>query len=99
MAPRVGTPADADVLVLEEADPRFELTLAASRSGQLAVIVSASRDTTEVHVIALDAPLATAELVRPREPGVEYRIDPARGGPGDTGTLYLVTDAASRSSR
>jgi oligopeptidase B len=83
----LGRAPDTDVLVLEEADQRFELTLHRSRSGQLAVITSASRDTTEVHVIALDAPLRPPELLRPRERGVEYRIDPSREA------IYIVTDA------
>ena len=93
---RVGTPATADELVLEEADPRFELTLAASRSGELAIIVAASRDTSEVRVIELHDPVADPVLLQPRQPGVEYRVDHARGGPGDTGTLYLVTDIGER---
>ncbi|HTU30596.1 MAG TPA: prolyl oligopeptidase family serine peptidase, partial [Solirubrobacteraceae bacterium] len=83
----LGTAADADVLVLEEADQRFELTLHRSRSGRVAVITSASRDTTEVHVIALDAPLTAPQLLRPRQRGVEYRIDPSREA------IYIVTDA------
>ncbi len=41
----VGTAAGADVLVFEEHDQRFELTLEGSRSAALAVITSASRDT------------------------------------------------------
>ena len=45
---RLGTAARADVLVLEEADARFELTLRTSRSGEQIVITAASRDTTEV---------------------------------------------------
>ena len=39
----LGTPAAEDELVYEETDARFELTLAASRSGELIVITAASR--------------------------------------------------------
>ena len=45
---RVGTAAGADVLVLTENDARFEVELRASRSGELAIITSASRDTTDL---------------------------------------------------
>lgn len=82
----VGSSADADVMVLEETDQRFELTLERSRAGDLAVITAASRDTTEVHVIALDAPLDDPVLMQPRETGVEYRIDASHEA------VYVVTD-------
>ncbi len=85
---RVGTAADADELVLEEPDERFELTLEGSRSGQLAIIRAASRDTAEVRVIALERPLEGAVVVAPRDPGTEYLVDHARDG-----SLYLVSDA------
>ncbi len=85
---RLGTPAGADTLVFEEPDQRFELTLSGSRSGQLAIITAASRDTTEVRVIALDRPLDDPVLIEPRHRGIEYRVDHAREG-----SLYVVTDA------
>jgi oligopeptidase B len=85
---RVGTPAGADQLVLAEPDQRYELTLHGSRSGELAVITAASRNTTEVWVIDLKRPLDGPHPVAPRRHGVEYRIDHAR----DTGDLYIVTD-------
>ena len=90
---RVGTPAGADALVFEEPDERFELTLHSSRSGELAVITAASRDTTEVRVIALQRPLDDPVLVEPRQRGIEYRVDHARAAGDGQGTLYIVTDS------
>jgi oligopeptidase B len=87
---RVGTPARDDALVYEEPDQRFELTLAASRSGELAIITAESRDTTEVWVIALARPLEDPVLVEPRHPAIEYRVDHARGG-----ALYVVTNSGA----
>src|ERR1022692_3647818 len=75
---QVGGAASDDAMVFEEPDGRFELTLSASRSGALAIITSASRDTTEVRLIPLSDPLAGPVLVQPRRRGVEYRIDHAR---------------------
>lgn len=94
---RAGTAAGEDVLVFEEPDQRFDLTLEGSRSGELAIITAASRDTTEVHVIALSNPLADPALIEPRQRGTEYRIDHARApaqvsGADSQGTLYVVTD-------
>ena len=87
---RVGTPASTDVLVFEEPDQRFELTLSGSRDGELGIINAESRDTTEVRLIALRAPLEHPLLVEPRHRGIEYRVDHSRDG-----ALYVVTDAGA----
>ncbi len=88
----VGTPAGSDALVFEETDPTFELTLDASRSGVLAIITAASRNTTEVSVIPLERPLDGPVLIEPRHKGTEYRIDHARAASEGQGDLYVVTD-------
>lgn len=90
---RVGTDAAADVLVMTEDDARFEVELRTSRSGELAIITSASRDTTEVRLIPMDDPEHAPVVITPRRRGVEYRADHASGpGDGTGGELYLVTD-------
>ena len=78
----------ADELVFEEPDQRFELTLRATRSGDLAVITVESRDSTEVWLLGLERPLDDPVLVEPRLRGVEYRLDHARPD-----ALFLVTDS------
>jgi oligopeptidase B len=88
----VGTAASDDVLVYTETDARYELTLAASRSGELIFITAASRDTTEVWLIPAGTPLAEPKLVEPRSRGVEYRVDHAADPAGGTGDLLIVTD-------
>jgi oligopeptidase B len=90
-----GTPAGADVLVVEETDARYELTVQASRSGELIIITAASRDTTEVRIIPAGQPEAPPVLVEPRRRGVEYRVDHAAGGAGTAGELLIVTDDRS----
>ena len=88
----LGSAPNADVLVYTEADARFELTLHATRSGELIVITAASRDTTEVRIIESDQPLAEPATVAERRRGVEYRVDHAVDPSGGSGTLYIVTD-------
>ena len=68
------------------ATQRFELTLAASRSGELVIITAASRDTTEVRLIPASRPLERADRWSSRagaasSTGSIMRRDPA-GGPG-----------------
>jgi oligopeptidase B len=88
----LGTDTASDVLVYTEADARFELTLHASRSGELIVITAASRDTTEVRIIPAGLPLAGPVLVAERRRGTEYRVDHLAGPAGGGGTLLIVTD-------
>jgi oligopeptidase B len=83
----VGESVADDVVVLDEPDQRFELTLRTAGSGELILITAASRDTTEVRMIPVAAPLSAPMLVEARRRGVEYRVD---HGPG--GDLYIVTD-------
>jgi oligopeptidase B len=85
----LGSAADADVLVYEEGDQQFDLTLDGSRSGQLVIVTAASRETTEVWVLDAERPLDPPVSVASRERGVEYRVDHARDG-----DLYVVTDSA-----
>jgi len=87
---RVGTGSGADVLVMTEDDARFEVELRTSRSGAVAIITSASRDTTEVWLIPMTDPEREPFVVAPRRRGVEYRAD--HGSGPDGGELYLVTD-------
>ena len=88
----VGHPAARDVLIYQEDDPRFELTLAASRSGELIFITAASRDTTEVLLIPAGRPLADPVVVEPRRASIEYRVDHAADPAGGDGDLLIVTN-------
>jgi oligopeptidase B len=88
----VGTTAEADALVYEEKDERFDLTLETSRSGELIVITVASRDTTEVWLIPASRPLSMPVLVEPRQRGIEYRVDHAADPAGGYGELWIVTN-------
>jgi oligopeptidase B len=74
---RLGTPAEADALVLTESDERFELDVRATRSGRLLVLTSRSRDTSSVWLLDAAAPEREARLVQPARAGVEYAVEHA----------------------
>ncbi len=74
--------------VLTEPDRRFELTVAATRSGAYVTITSANRDTTEVWLIPADDPGRPPVSVAGRRPRVEYRVDHDAG----RDRLIIVTD-------
>ncbi|MFC7247973.1 S9 family peptidase [Catellatospora aurea] len=82
----IGTPAEDDVLVLQEDDARFELTVHATRDLCWIMIEARSRDTAEWRLIPADAPVTAPVLVAPRRKGVDYTVDHADG------RLVIVTD-------
>ena len=89
----LGTPVEADELLFDESDDRFELLLEASRSGEWAVLTLLARDTVEQHLISLLDSTATSVLVRERQWGLDYSLEHAPGhGPDGTDGFYVVTN-------
>jgi oligopeptidase B len=74
---RVGTPAEQDVIVFEEADERFHVTLGQTRSERYLVIRSASVLTSEVWLLDAATPDGEPVVVTPRRQGVDYDVDHA----------------------
>ncbi|MGM0985569.1 MAG: S9 family peptidase [Pseudomonadota bacterium] len=68
---KAGKPA----LVLHEEDPEFWLGLGKTRSREWLILESASKDTSESHLIPARAPDSVPRCFRPRESGVEYALD------------------------
>ncbi|PXX97403.1 S9 family peptidase [Halomonas sp. LBP4] len=69
--PEAGEPT----LVLREEDPEFWLGLGKTRSREWLVLESASKDTSECHLIPARQPATAPRCFRPRESGVEYALD------------------------
>ena len=86
---RIGTPVTQDVVVLTEDDERFELNLRASRSGDLVIVWSESRDTGETWVVDAHAPESVPLSVGGRRRGVMYGCEHTRA---DGGRLLVTTN-------
>ncbi len=71
----VGTPAEADTLVYEEADPGFFVGVGETQSRDFLVISAHDHETAEVYLIDAHAPETPPRLVAAREPGHEYHVD------------------------
>jgi oligopeptidase B len=71
----VGTPADRDVLVLQEDDERFELSVELTKSERYLVFSSTSQVTGECRILRSDTPDVEPQLVEPRRHGIEYSIE------------------------
>jgi oligopeptidase B len=87
---RIGTPATDDALVLSEDDQQYDLEVRLTRSGDVIVIESANRDTTEVWLVDAHAPESAPRCVEARRRGIEYRCEHARTQDGDV--LLIVTN-------
>jgi len=71
----LGTPADADDLVLEERDPAFRVAVGTSRDDRWVVLVVGSSTSSEAYLLDAETPTAAAVLVAARRPKVEYDIE------------------------
>jgi oligopeptidase B len=87
---RLGTPVSDDVLVLTEDDARFDLNIRGCRSGDVIVVWSESRDTSEVWLLDARQPESPPRCVEPRRTGLEYACEHARTPAGDR--VFIVTD-------
>jgi oligopeptidase B len=71
----LGTPAEDDVLVMQEDDERFELSVEPTKSERYIILTSTSQVTSEVSVLASDDPSGQPRLIEARRHGVEYSVD------------------------
>ena len=87
----VGTPADDDVLVYEDPDERFFVTVGLSLTDEWVHIASASKVTSEEHLIPAADPSRAPRVIQPREQGVEY--DTTHAPTPDEDRFVILTNA------
>jgi oligopeptidase B len=90
----IGTPADADVVVFEEADERFWVGVRLTRSERFLVISAASKLTSEVWLLDARHPGGALTVVAPRRQGVEYEVEHQLMSDGTDRLLILHNDHA-----
>ncbi len=77
----IGTDPVSDVLVLQEDDRRFELSVRATRCGRWVLIHAGSRDASETWAIPATDPTAAPATVGGRRDGHEYVVESVPDGP------------------
>lgn len=90
---RLGAGSDEDSLVFEETDERFFTGIGSTRSDRYLMIVSGSKITSEVRVLAADDPEGEFAAVAARRTGVEYAVEHAVIAGQDT-FLVMHNDGA-----
>jgi len=72
---RLGTSAEQDVLVLQEDDERFEMSVEPSKSERFIFVTSSSQVSSETRFLRSEAPEEEPVLIEPRRPDIEYSVD------------------------
>jgi oligopeptidase B len=71
----LGTPASADVLVMQEDDERFFMGVGTTKDERFLILEIGSKVTSEVWILETNDPTGTFRVVQPREQEVEYGIE------------------------
>ncbi len=71
----LGTPIGQDVLVLQEDDERFEMSVELTKSERYLIFTSSSQVTSESRFLRSDEPEGEPVLIEGRRYGVEYSVD------------------------
>ena len=84
---RIGTPADADVLIYQEDDGAYWLGIGGTHDDEWLIISVGSKNTSEFTLLNLRDPKAELTVVQPRTDGLDYDIEI------DGDRLYIVHNA------
>ena len=86
-AHRLGEAPSRDILLLEEHDPRFSLSVRLTQSRAWFVATAQSHEATEVRLLPVIYPFMPAVLVSSRDAGIKCHVDEGNG------VLYCLTNA------
>jgi oligopeptidase B len=93
----LGTDAASDPVVYNEKDERYNIYVARTRDDKYLLLQAGSHVTSEERFLAADTPAGAWQLIEPRQEGVEYSADEARGvfyiRVNDTGRAYRLVTA------
>ena len=89
---RLGQDPSQDVMVFEEPDDAYYLSVGGTRSEAYIVVSFNSKVTSEVYVLDASQPDGDFRLVAPRQHGVEYAIAHHPGDDRSDDRFYIVTN-------
>lgn len=75
MRHKVGEAHEKDVVLYEEKDVQWYVSLGKTRSRKYIIILAGNYNTTEARVLSADNPLAEPILIAPRSPKIKYYLD------------------------
>ncbi len=91
----IGTDATSDVVIYEESDPQFSLSVARSRDDAVILVMIGSKTTSEVRFLDANNPTASLEVLEARRTGVEYDVEHWHDSAGRGWWLKVTNDDAT----
>ena len=91
----LNTPASADVLILQEEDEQYSVSVARSRDDAVICVLIGSYMTTEVLYLRADDPTGELTLLEPRRHGIEYGVEHYRDERGRGWWLKVTNENAT----
>ena len=91
----IGTSADDDVLVLQEDDAQYNVSVGRSRDDDVVLVAVSSSSTSEMYYLDAMTPTADFVLVEPRRQGIEYGVEHFRDSSGRTWWLKITNEDAT----
>ncbi len=84
-----------DVLVYEEPDPQYNVSVGRSRDDQMIVVMMNSSMTSEVHYLRADDPTGELRVLEERRHGIEYGVEHFTDGSGRGWWLKVTNEDAT----
>ena len=91
----VGTEQSADVLVLQDEDPRYFIGVGRSRDEHVIVVTLSSSMTTETRWLPANDPTATPVILDERQQGIEYGVEHYQTANGPAYWLKVTNEGAT----
>jgi oligopeptidase B len=91
----LSTPPSSDVLVLQEDDEQYTVSVGRSRDDAVIAVLVGSSMTTEVHYLRADQPTSALTLLEGRRHGVEYGVEHFTDGNGRGWWLKITNEDAT----
>jgi oligopeptidase B len=91
----IGTSNSDDVLVYEESDPLFSLTVGRSRDEMVLAVMIGSKTTSEIRYLAANAPTAELQVLEARRSGIEYDVEHWHDATGQGWWLKITNEDAT----
>ena len=90
----IGTNADLDVLVFQEDDAQYTVSVGRSRDDAMIVVNVGSSMTSESLYLAADDPTAQLQVLEARRPGIEYGVEHFSEASGTAWWLKITNEDA-----
>jgi oligopeptidase B len=91
----IATPAEDDVLILQEDDAQYNVSVGRSRDDEVVLVSISSSSTSEMHYLDAMTPTADFVLIEARRQDIEYGVEHFRDRRGQYWWLKLTNEEAT----